>query len=146
MSKEITGTVYFHSQSGLWRLEFKWKDSAGQCRKKVTYYDSKKECKEKQKEYAKAINLDKDNPIFDSKTFKKVSEYWLENVKSLELKIGAKERINCTFRNNVYPYLGDIDMTDIDYTVVQKMITSLNNKGLSYSTIKKAYEAVSRVF
>ena len=72
---------------------------------------------------------------------------WLEKYKLYELKASSYDRIVCTVGNNIIPYIGDYHIEDITPAVIQKeVIYNLCNKGLSYSTVKKAYNALNNFY
>ncbi len=63
-----------------------------------------------------------------------------------KLKPTSYARKEVTLENQVYHYLGGIPINQITHFDIQNMINSLSEKELSYSTIKKAYEAVNGCF
>ena len=71
---------------------------------------------------------------------------WLTNVKRLELKERSYDRLEQTITKDVIPYLGQIQLAALTTDHVQQMISSLVDEGKSYSTIKKAYDAVNASF
>ena len=46
-------------------------------------------------------------------------------------------------KHQVYPFLGNTPINQITHSDVQDMVNSLSEDGLSYSSVKKAYEAVN---
>lgn len=71
---------------------------------------------------------------------------WLRSVKSNELKPKSYDRLEQTLTYQVIPYIGHLQVAAIQPDDVQKMVNELKDKGLSYSTIKKAYDAVNDCF
>ena len=71
---------------------------------------------------------------------------WLTNVKRLELKERSYDRLEQTITKDVIPYIGQIQLAALTTDHVQQMISSLVDEGKSYSTIKKAYDAVNASF
>lgn len=79
------------------------------------------------------------------KTEKKIAEYirkWLYEVKSNELKPSSFDRKEQTIDYQIVPYIGDITLDKLSSDDIQQMINQLKNI-YSYSTIKKAYEALN---
>ena len=71
---------------------------------------------------------------------------WLNSVKRLELKDKSFDRLEQTLEADVFPYIGHLQVADLQSSDVQNMITSLFEKKRAYSTIKKAYDAVHGCF
>lgn len=87
----------------------------------------------------------------DSKTVQRntVANYmldWLHNVKANELKPKSFDRLEQTINNQIIPAIGHLQIAAIQPDDVQKMINDLKAAGISYSTIKKAYDAVNECF
>lgn len=71
---------------------------------------------------------------------------WLHNVKANELKPKSYDRLEQTINNQVIPAIGHLQIAAVQPDDVQKMINDLKSAGISYSTIKKAYDAVNECF
>ena len=65
----------------------------------------------------------------------------MNNIQKIQLKPTSYARKELTLARQVYPYIGDIPISQLTHNDIQNMINELNIQGLSYSTIKKAYEA-----
>ena len=68
---------------------------------------------------------------------------WLTTVKRLQLKEKSYDRLEQTIDINVCPYIGRLQVGALRSDDVQRMIADLQSNGRSYSTIKKAYDAVN---
>ena len=69
---------------------------------------------------------------------------WLETYKKLYLKPTSYDRLETTINSNIVPYIGHMNTCELTASVIQeRLINSLYLKGLSYSTIKKAYNALN---
>ena len=87
--------------------------------------------------------LSSGNISADEVSFEDYSRYWFENVVKNKLKPTSYNRKKITLEKQVYPYIGNIPLSQLTHSDIQNMINALSNKGLSYSTIKKAFEAVN---
>ena len=69
---------------------------------------------------------------------------WLETYKKLYLKPTSYDRLETTINSNIVPYIGHMNTCELTASVIQeRLINALYLKGLSYSTIKKAYNALN---
>lgn len=78
-----------------------------------------------------------------------VSNYmntWLTTVKKVSLKGKSYDRLEDTIKKEINPNIGHIQLSALSSVDVQKMITDLSDQKKSYSTIKKAYDAVNAAF
>ena len=112
---------------------------------KYVYAKTEPECKRKLNALIKEIH--KTEYVHVQKT--SVKDYmnnWLTSVKLLELKPKSYDRLEQTVNHQVIPYIGQLQLQSITSDDVQDMITKLTAEGKSYSSIKKAYEAVNAAF
>jgi len=75
-------------------------------------------------------------------TVRQYMNTWMTETKINELKSSSYDRKEQVLENQVYPYIGDLQVSNLTTSDIQSMINSLSKK-YSYSTIKKAYEAVN---
>lgn len=68
---------------------------------------------------------------------------WQTTVKKYELKASSYDRLEQTIHNNIIPYLGYLQITMLTPKDIQKYVNELTDKGYSYSTIKKCYNAIN---
>lgn len=71
---------------------------------------------------------------------------WLTNTKKNELKPSSYDRLECTLVNNVFPYLGRLQIQTVTPKDIQSCLNTLSDKGLSYSTVKKTYDALNSCY
>ena len=136
------GTVYFDEKNKAWRAEIRWIDANGVNHRK-TWGDKKKTAvKTKLDEFKKQLLLANGNFDPNDVTFKEFAEYWVHNIHKPTVKSTSYARKVDTLKNQVYPYLEGVCVNQITHSDIQFMINDLSKKGLSYSTVKKAYEAV----
>lgn len=68
---------------------------------------------------------------------------WLENVQRPLLKPRSYDRKRCTCERQVFPYVGKIQVSSLSAEDVESMLLKLYEKKLSYSSLKKTYEAIN---
>lgn len=76
-------------------------------------------------------------------TLSELLDDWLNNIKRLELKDSSFDHTEATIENQIKPLIGFLQIQSISMQDVQQFINTLNDKGYSYSTIKKAYNAIN---
>ena len=136
------GTVYFVEKEGCWRAEITWIDGGVKHRK--TWRASKQsDAKTKLTEFKKQLLLNGTEVPRESKTFRDFANEWVDVILKPKVKPLSYERKISTLNNQVYKHIGDIPISKLTHSQIQKMVNDLTEKGLSYSTVKKAYEAVS---
>ena len=69
---------------------------------------------------------------------------WMTSVKRRTLKDTSYDRLECTVINNIVPCIGSYKINELTYGIIQnEVINRLQDDGKSYSTIKKAYNALN---
>ena len=137
------GTVFFIEREQKWRAEITWFDNGGNKRRKCWKSQKQSEVKAKLAEFKKQLLLNGTEMTTENKTFRQFAEEWLTVVLKPKLKPTSFERKVVTLRNQVYKHIGAVSIEKLTHSQIQKMVNSLSDSGLSYSTVKKAYEAVS---
>lgn len=112
---------------------------------KAFYGKSEREVKKRLKEFEKELHKN-DMSVVQKGTVESYMLNWLRSVKSNELKPKSYDRLEQTLTYQVIPYIGHLQVAAIQPDDIQKMVNELKDKGLSYSTIKKAYDAVNDCF
>ena len=140
------GTVYLRSSDQRWVGKYKIGTKPdGKPDVKVVYAKSEPECHRKLK--AIIDESKKTEYVYVAKdTVSSYMTLWLTTVKSLDLKPKSYDRLEQTVNYQVIPYIGYLQLQSITSDDVQDMITKLTAEGKSYSSIKKAYEAVNAAF
>lgn len=69
---------------------------------------------------------------------------WQTTIKKYELKPSSYDRLDQVINYNIVPFIGYLQITAITAQDIQKYINELTEK-YSYSTIKKAYNAINAV-
>ncbi len=132
-------------KDGLWtgRIDIGTQDN-GKRKIKAVYGKTEQEVKRKLRELKKELIK------HDYREVKKqsVGEYmtdWLYNYKQNEVKPSTFDRIEQICKNQIFPYIGDLQMNSITANDFQQMINELSLK-YSYSTVKKAYDYTKSCF
>lgn len=127
------GSYYQRQDTKKWVAKFKGK----------TYScESKTAAEKKLKALRQAEKMNR--PQIKSKmTVKELMEIWLHTFLIDELKPGSFDRKENTCKYQIYPYIGDMQVSGLCTDDISNLLKTLKKKGLSYSTIKKAYEAVN---
>ncbi len=136
------GTIYYEEKYKRYRAEIHWLDNKGVMHCKKFTSSKQTEVKNKLDEFRRQLILQTGEISGSDITFKEYAEHWLENTLYNKLKPTSFARIKVTLNNQVYPHLGEIPINKLTRNNIQDMVNSLNKDGLSYSSIKKAYEAV----
>ena len=140
------GSVYFRASDQRWVGKYKvGLKIDGKPAFKVVYAKSEHECHKKLKRVIEEANRSEYVHV-QSHSVREYMNTWLTEVKKLDLKPKSYDRLEQTLFNNVYPYIGNIQLQSISARDVQSMIKSLVDKGCSHSTVKKAYDAVNACF
>ena len=140
------GTVYKDVKNNRWVAEISWVDKAKKKHRKRFTAKTQTEVKAKLKEHKRLLAIDENTKNSNDILFEEYANRWLNTVLRQKLKPSSYARKKGVLVNQVYPILGDFPLIQITYDDVQNMVNILSAQGLSYSTIKKAYEAVSGVF
>ena len=137
------GSIYFSEREGCWRAEITWFDSGGVKRRKCWSGKKQSDVKAKLNDFKKKLLLNGKDMTTENKTFQEFAEEWLTVVLKPKLKPTSYERKVCTLENQVYKRIGVIPIDKLNHSQIQNMVNDISECGLSYSTVKKAYEAVS---
>lgn len=137
------GTVYFLEKQQKWCAEITWFDNGGNKQRRSWKSSKQAEVKTKLADFKKQLLLNGVESTKESKSFRQFSEEWLNVILKPKLKPTSYERKVCTLENQVYKHIGAIPINKLTHSQIQKMVNDLSDSGLSYSTVKKAYEAVS---
>lgn len=140
------GTIYLRKDGRWYGAVQNGYNENGKPKMITVYGKTEAEAKRKLKEKIKLINSD--GLILQNNTIKNITveEYctnWLKNVKVNELKPSSYDRKEITLSNQVYPSIGMLQLSQLSIDDVQQMVNQLKQKELSYSSIKKAYEAIN---
>ena|GEM_PF-2006133 len=112
-------------------------------KQKAFYGSSEKEVTKKLKDFKKKISMG----LTDSKRmqYSDFLDIWLEK-KKLELKPQSYNRLESTVDLHIKPTIGFYYLDKIDSDIIQEEIIRNKWKNLSYSSLKKIYDAVNTSF
>ena len=137
------GTIYFLESDRKWRAEITWIDGGGNKHRKAWKSAKQSEVKEKLAEFKRQLLLDNARIPTESQTFRQFANEWVNVILRPKVKPLSYQRKLSTLENQVYDHIGNIPIDKLTHVQIQKMVNDLSQSGLSYSTVKKAYEAVS---
>ena len=139
------GSVY-KVRDDFWRASYRIGKKANG-KPNIKYFSGKSEYEVKKK-LKKFITEFIKNDFIDVKkiTVEKYMNNWLYNVKINELKPKSFDIKEHILNNQVYKYIGDIQIGGLASNDIQNLINTLVSNGYSYSTIRKAYDAVNSCF
>lgn len=135
-----TGSIYQRGDKWYGRMRTGNYKSDGKA--EVVYFSgsSKTDIQKQMNRY----NLDAHvNPVITS--FETYARQWLVLYKQPTIKASSYDTLDNTFRNQIFPYLGMLRLSEISTTDIQKMLNDIKAKGLSYSQVKKARDGVNMV-
>ena len=135
------GSIY-QRKDGSWCAQY---TPEGTSKSKYLYGKTENEVKKKLRAFKKET-IKNGYAEIQKITVKEYMDNWLNNVKSNELKPKSFDAVECTLVNQVYKHIGDIQIGGLVSNDVQTMINTLRDDGYTYSTIKKAYNAINACF
>jgi integrase len=120
---------------------------------KVLYGKTEQEAKRKLREFKKEVAKN-DYVEVQRITVKQYMDRWFKEIKMQELKPTSIDGLEATLNNQIYPNIGDIQINSLTADDIQALIYKLATepyranpaKCYSYSTIKKAYDAINACF
>ena len=111
---------------------------------KCFYGKSRTEVQKKMKEFRKMYESSA------AEAYKQtVEEYmftWLEVFKKPDLEGSSYDTLEGTVKNQIVPYIGFVQLANLRPDLIQSMLNTLVERGLSESTVRKAYIAVKACF
>lgn len=73
-------------------------------------------------------------------TVKDWMEAWMTTYKKSDIKASSYDRLECTINHQILPALGKYKLSELTPATLSEWLWNMKNDGLSYSTIKKAYD------
>lgn len=117
----------------------------GKPRIKALYGKTEREVKKKLKDFQKEYYKNDQSTVIRS-TVEGFMKTWLYDNKVNELKPKSFDRLEQTLLYQVFPQVGHIQLAAFQSSDVQTMLNTLKQNGLSYSSVKKAYDAINECF
>lgn len=136
------GSIYQRKSDGRWIGKYTPSPNA---KPKVLYGKSEQEVKRKLRDLRKEVARP------DYKEVKKITvqDYmmdWFTTVKINELKAKSTDRTEQSLNNQIFPFIGNLQIGSLTASDIQKMINALVARDYAYETIKKAYNNVNACF
>lgn len=137
----------FKAREGEWRAKIRLVDplTGEKLPMKILYGKTEEDVKRKVREYKKnALN-------YSSLTTSKANAYeyfrkWLDKYKKNEIKVSSYDRLDAVLRLYLKDQFEVMQLKDITPDVCNDIINDLKDRGLSYSTAKKVYDAMNACF
>ena len=65
---------------------------------------------------------------------------WMNTYKKSDIKASSFDRLECTINHQIFPALGKYKLSELTPATLSEWLWNMKNDGLSYSTVKKAYD------
>ena len=137
------GSIYYNESKKKWVAEIHWTDASGKRQRKNFSGSKQLTVKNNLKEFKKQLLLDSSSLGKNDVPFQTYCDNWMKTKQANKLKPTSYDRKYCTLKNQVYPIIGQIPINKLSHADVQNMVNQLRDDEKSYSTIKKAVEAIS---
>ena len=144
--KLLTNGNVFKRTDGRWCGVVWYMDEQGNRKRKSFSGTTKQETNKKITAYIAEFENQVEESDESKKTLRDSIQNWLEITKFPTVEQTTYDRLECTAKNQVYPLLGNKIVGDITATDIKNMLNTLMNKGLAYSTVKKAYILLNEYF
>lgn len=133
-------------KDGTWTARFTiGVNEHGKQKVKAFYGKSEREVRRKLNDFKKEYYKNSSTSVQRS-TVQQYMTRWLNENKKNSLKPKSFDRLEQTLTYQVFPKIGHLQVAALQSDDVQKMINDLKEEGKSYSTVKKAYDAVNDCF
>ena len=125
------GTIYFIEKEQLWRAEIVWFDQEGNSKRKTWKGKKQSEVKAKLTEFKKQLLLNGTEMKTEERTFWQFADEWVNVIVKSKVKPLSYQRKVTTLEHQVYPHIGNIQVSKLTHARIQKMVNDLNESGLS---------------
>lgn len=78
-------------------------------------------------------------------SFETYAKKWLVTYKMPTMKASSYDTLEGTFKNQIFPCLGMLRISEIKTKDIQEMLNGIKKAGLSYSRVKKTYDGTNMV-
>lgn len=131
---------------GRWIGMVRYRDEFGETQRKSFSAKKKKDLQAKMTEYV--VNFKEQLASLDEtkKPLKESMKNWLRVYKYPEVEHTTYDRYECTAEHQIYPYIGNKPVGDVTSADIKKLLTAHMNKGLAFTTCKKAYSVLKMYF
>lgn len=148
MPKMYSDGSVFQTKNGEWRGKITLTDPT--TKKKLptkTFYGGKSAA-----EIKRRINEYRNDPLnYSGASVSKADAYryfrkWLDEYKKPDIKVSSYDRLDETLRLYIKPEFDGIQLGEVTPDMCNGIITKYKDKGLSFSTVKKIYDALNACF
>ena len=144
--KLLTNGNVFKRTDGRWCGVVWYMDEQGNRKRKSFSGTTKQEANKKITAYIAEFGNQVELSDESKKLLKDSMQSWLEIFKFPTVEQTTYDRCECTAINQVYPILGDKVVGNIVAADIKNLLNYWMNKGLSFSTVKKAYVLLNEYF
>jgi len=144
--KLLTNGNVFKRTDGRWGGVVWYMDEQGNRKRKSFSGTTKQEANKKITAYIAEFENQVKLSDESKKLLKDSIQNWLETFKFPTVEQTTYDRCECTAINQVYPILGDKVVGDIIAADIKNLLNHWMNKGLAFSTVKKAYVLLNEYF
>ena len=144
--KLLTNGNVFKRTDGRWGGVIWYMDEQGNRKRKSFSGTTKQEANKKITAYIAEFENQVKLSDESKKLLKNSMQNWLEIFKFPTVEQTTYDRCECTAINQVYPILGDKIVGDIIAADIKNLLNHWMNKGLAFSTVKKAYVLLNEYF
>lgn len=134
----------FQDSKGYWVYKFPPSPDTNNKEKRIAA-KTKSELTKKVNDFKQSIG--NANYISDNNTIDNLMGYWLHNVKFNELKPSSYDRLESTIMTHIIPRIGNYKIEELTPEIIEiNIFNELKKDNLSYSTVKKVYDALNGYF
>ncbi len=144
--KLLTNGNVFKRTDGRWGGVVWYMDEQGERKRKSFSSTTKREANKKITAYIAEFENQIEESDESKKLLKDSIQNWLEIFKFPAVEQTTYDRCECTAINQVYPILGDKVVGDIVAADIKNLLNHWMNKGLAFTTVKKAYVLLNEYF
>ena len=144
--KLLTNGNVFKRTDGRWGGVVWYMDEQGNRKRKSFSGTTKQETNKKITAYIAEFENQIELSDESKKLLKDSIQNWLEIFKFPSVEQTTYDRCECTAINQIYPILGDKVVGDVVAADIKNLLNHWMNKGLSFSTVKKAYVLLNEYF
>lgn len=144
--KLLTNGNVFKRTDGRWCGVVWYMDEQGNRKRKSFSGTTKQEANRKITAYIAEFENQIENTDESKKLLQHSIQNWLEVSKFQTVEQTTYDRLEATAKNQIYPTIGDKVVGNITATDIKNLLNHLMNKGLAYSTVKKAYILLNEYF
>ena len=144
--KLLTNGNVFKRTDGRWGGVIWYMDEQGERKRKSFSGTTKQEANKKITAYIAEFENMLEESDESKKLLKDSIQNWLEIFKFPAVEQTTYDRCECTAKSQIYPILGDKVVGDIVAADIKNLLNHWMNKGLSFSTVKKAYVLLNEYF